>query len=377
MSATAGSEELLLVRETARALFANESEGDRAGGLPGSPGAWRELWSKLADAGWPGIALSRGRGGDGLGALGLVALLEEAGRYILPAPLLSTVGLFVPVVDAGAGDGPTADRVLEPVVRDGRPAGMADGLSAGVGGAGSSRATWDGQRLSAKRLAVADIDRIELLAVVARQRDGARVVVIVETDAPGVDIVSSSAADPDRPLGVVDLEVTADPSWVLRADPSRGVETATVAVAAELVGIAERCVELSVAHACARTQFDRPIGSFQAIKHRLAGNAVATEEARSLVRAAAMALDGGEMLAAAERSCLVSMAKAAAGEAAAEAATSAVQVHGALAMSWEHPLHRYLRRAWQDSAVLGTATEHYGRVARAALGGFGADDAGA
>lgn len=382
MTATLDEEELLLVRETARGLLGAHTGGDRGGDRPEGAGTWRVLWSRLAEAGWAGIALprgggARGGGGGGLGATGLVALLEEAGRHVVPAPLLSTAGLFVPVVHAAGAGGSTAERALEPVVGHGRPAGLADGRRSRIGGHRPGGAVWDGRRLVAQRLVVADIDRIALLAVVAEDGDGAPVVAVVDTGGPGVDIVSSSKADPDRPLGVVDLEVTTDPDRVLHADPLRGLETATVAVAAELVGIAERCLELSIRHASDRTQFDRPIGSFQAIKHRLADNAVAVEGARSLVRAAALAIDAGSAATAGDRSSRVSMAKAAAGEAAAEAATSAVQVHGALAMSWEHPIHRYLRRAWQGSAALGGPAEHYELVAASLVGPGGLDHAGA
>jgi len=378
MNATAVDDEVELVRETARALLAVEC-GDlgagpgagNGGGADAAPG-WRGLWTTLAGSGWAGIGLPQGGGWDGLGMVGLVALLEEAGRYIVPAPLLSTAGMYVPLIagTALAGDGTTAcRRLLDPVLVGGRPATVALGERSRGTATEGQRPVWDGRRLRGTSLRVPDADRAELLAVVADVAEGGvPVVVVVEVGAPGVDLVPGPGADPFRPLGTLHLDAEPDAGWVLHGDIDRGLAAASVAVAAELVGIAQRCVDMSARHATDRVQFGRPIGSYQGVKHRIVNDAVATEEARSLVGAAAVALDAGAEVDASVLERAVAMATAAACEAGAGAATSGVQVHGALAMSWEYPLHLYLRRAWQDAALLGGPTLHYETVAASEIG---------
>ena len=355
-------EELVMVRQTVRSLL----EATCGVGRADDGVEWRGLWGTITRAGWTGIGLPPGDTRQGLGASGVVALFEEAGRYLVPAPLLSTAGLFVPLV-AGAG-GDAAVDLLEPAVRDGRPAGIALPPDDRLDAPADAGARWDGQTLSASGFLVMDADRIELVAVPATGPDGEPVVAVVDMGTAGLEMLPCRGADPDRPLARMDLQAELEPRWIVGADPARGFEGAVLAVAAELVGIAQRCLELSARHAMERVQFGRPIGSFQSIKHRLADDAVATEEARSLVRAAAQAVDAMDGAGARGRWRSVSMAKAAASEAATNAAASAVQVHGALAMSWDHPIHRHLRRAWLDSALLGGPTQHYQSVAESLMG---------
>jgi alkylation response protein AidB-like acyl-CoA dehydrogenase len=140
------------------------------------------------------------------------------------------------------------------------------------------------------------------------------------------------------------------------------------AAAAELVGLASRVLDIAVTHAGTREQFDRVIGSFQAVKHRLADCYVAVERARSLTYAAAMlaadpAADTDEAWRAA------ALAKAAASDAAVETARAGVQVHGALGMTWEHDMHLYLRRAWQLAPLLGDSATLYRQAAASLVGG--------
>ena len=139
------------------------------------------------------------------------------------------------------------------------------------------------------------------------------------------------------------------------------------ATAAELVGLAARVLDMTVTHANTREQFDRVIGSFQGVKHRLADCYVAIERARSLTYGAAMLVT--DPVADAEETWrAAALAKAAASEAAVETARAGVQVHGALGMTWEHDVHLYLRRAWQLEPVLGDSAALY-RAAAASLAG--------
>jgi alkylation response protein AidB-like acyl-CoA dehydrogenase len=133
------------------------------------------------------------------------------------------------------------------------------------------------------------------------------------------------------------------------------------------VGVTSRLLDLAVAHAASREQFGKPIGSFQGLKHRLADSYVGLERARSLTYAAAMAVDDpAAEVGSTWRAAL--LAKAAASEAAVEAARAAVQVHGAMGMTREHDVHLFLRRAWQSAALLGESRALYADAASSLLG---------
>ncbi len=152
----------------------------------------------------------------------------------------------------------------------------------------------------------------------------------------------------------------------LRGDVARGIDLVEVALAAELVGTGQRALEMAVAHAQTRVQFGRVIGTYQAVSHRCAGIFRAVESARSATYSAAWAAD-----AAPEALPLsASVAKASAAEGAWKATADSLQVHGGIGFTWDYDLHLYLKRAVVDGTLLGSAAQHYRRVA--ALSGLGA-----
>ena len=140
---------------------------------------------------------------------------------------------------------------------------------------------------------------------------------------------------------------------------------ATVALAAEMVGTSRRLLEMAIAYAKERIQFDVPIGSFQAIQHRLAECSLAVERATAATQYASMTLDADadEMSSPDERYRAVHVAKAAAGTAATRSAKDSIQVHGGIGYTWEHDLHLYLRRAVGSEHWLGTTPWHHDRLA--------------
>ncbi len=180
---------------------------------------------------------------------------------------------------------------------------------------------------------------------------------------------SLSPTDPAQP--VADVDIDTEPLAVAPLT-SGGIESALsaplVAAAADLVGVAGAALNRSVEHAKSRRQFGAPIGAFQGIKHALADNYVGLERARSLTYAAA-ALLGDPSAPPADVWTAAALAKAAAGEAAASCARTAVQVHGALAQTWEHDAHLYVRHAWQGAAMLGDSRSLYHEVGRRFCGG--------
>jgi alkylation response protein AidB-like acyl-CoA dehydrogenase len=325
--------------------------------------AWRSLWKTIVDLGWTGLAVPEAHGGLGLGIVDLVALAEITGRWVLSAPLLSGAGFAGPLLSTI--DSPAALDAL---------AGIAAGTVTTLAVAGpdprlddpAAGATWDGSTLSGTKRLVTDASRAEVLVVVAAGSDGP-VVAIVPTAQAGVRVELVDSVDPNRPLADVHFDAVAlDPGSVVAVATGPGLDAARTVAAAELVGVCDRVLEIAIDHVSSRHQFGRAIGSFQAVKHRLADVYVATERARTLTYNAAMVLDDNGS-SAADGTAAAAMAKAAASEAAIFAAKSGVQVHGAIAMTWEHDLHLFTRRARQGALCLGDHRTHYRRAGAAYL----------
>jgi len=302
------------------------------------PERWRPLWKTITDLGWPALALY----GEGLGVIELVAVLEECGAAAAPMPLLSSAGLAGGVLRAA---GATA---FQEELASGAVGAL--GVSApGARGLQSSLVLQDG-RITGTIGPVPDAVRADLLVLLV----GSEAAVV--RPGPGVVLREQEPIDPTRPLAVLEVDVV--PEAVLPV-PADALALPLIAAAAELVGLTSKLLDVSVTHALTREQFGQPIGSFQGLKHRLADTYVALERAGSLTYAAAMLVDDPD--GDAWRAAL--LAKAAASEAATDAARTAVQVHGAIGMTWEHDVHLYLRRAWQSAALLGESRALYAEAA--------------
>jgi alkylation response protein AidB-like acyl-CoA dehydrogenase len=216
-----------------------------------------------------------------------------------------------------------------------------------------------GDRLTGTTGPVADAARADLLVLLATDVEGRGVAAVVRPGA-GVLLRPHEVVDGTRPLA--DVEVDVVPELALPVSLADALSLPMTAAAAELVGVTARLLEVSVQHALGREQYGKAIGSFQGIKQRLADGYVALERARRLVYAAAMQADDPQAAVAARwRAAL--LAKAAASEAAIDAARTAVQVHGAMGMTREHDVHLYLRRAWQSAALLGESRALYADAA--------------
>jgi alkylation response protein AidB-like acyl-CoA dehydrogenase len=262
-------------------------------------------------------------------ALLLTAAGSDAQRkQLLPALAAGEIRGTLAVWDEGAGWAPDASAV--------RP--NADGT------------------LSATKIAVPDAASADLLVVAGAHG----LHHLVRTDAPGIEIAAEEPLDPTRKLYRVSFNET--PAEILpgRADGSVALAYATIvtALAAENVGIAQRTMEMAVTYAKDRKQFDRPIGSYQAVAHRCAQMLLEVEGARSLTYGAAWAIDHDHDTAVRA----ASMAKAYAGEAGYRVSASALQVHGGIGFTWEHDLHFFLKRATANAHAYGDARWHRDRV---------------
>jgi alkylation response protein AidB-like acyl-CoA dehydrogenase len=359
-------------REAVRQVLAKECTTDHLRAAHGSPAARTPRWATLADLGVVGLSVPVAHGGLGLGLVDLVPLLEEAGRVGLPEPLLETTALAAPVLVGLAGLGgsirsaPGADAAtslrLESIA--------AGGMAAAVGAPGPVSAP------------LAGADGADLFVLPAPGADGPEVHVL-ESGAVAVSPVSS--LDPTRRLGLARWEPTPESRVATGALAAsiigQTADRAAVATAAELLGLADRMIGMAADYARERHQFGKPIGSFQAVKHLLAGAQVKLEFARPAVYGAAWALDQTDpavaaaapvaavtAVAAVAASRAASTAKAYASDAATEAARVSLQVHGAIGYTWECDLHLFLKRAWALSEAWGSAADHRSRVLSSLIG---------
>jgi alkylation response protein AidB-like acyl-CoA dehydrogenase len=285
----------------------------------------RPAWERLAAMGFFGVLVPSESGGLGLGLADFVAALEETGRACLPGPVVETA-------------------VAAPYLLDDLAKVASGSVCVSVRPPGQAYAP--------------DADLADLL-VVARA-DGVH---LVSGDA--VRLVARPGADPCRRL----FEVAFDDSVKVGRSAVPAVRAATVATAAQLIGVARHLLTASVAYARARRQFGAPIGSFQAVKHRLADVAVAVDFAAPLVHRAALSVDRAAGLDQVTVDRDVSAAKAAAGEVAGLAARVALQTHGAIGYTDEFDLRFWLARAWSLSAAYGTSAVHRAVVRDALFGG--------
>ncbi len=353
------SSEQLSLRDTVRDILRTECPPDAARQALNDSGTdperWRTLWKTVVDLGWTELATPDT--GD-YGPVELAVVLEECGAAIAPIPLLSSVGLA-----AGALRGSGLASVLAEIA-----GGVVATLAVHARGSrlpGAPMTLRQG-RLRGRAVAVPNLSRAELIVTLARSDDG-DILAAVARCGDGVTLVpAGESADPAQP--VADVEIDAEPLATAPVHIESALTAPLVAAAADLLGVASAALHRSVEHAKARRQFGKPIGAFQGIKHALADNYVSLERARSLTYAAAARLNE-PTTAPADAWTAAALAKAAAGDAAANCARTAVQVHGALGQTWEHDIHLYVRHAWQGAAMLGDSRALYHQVGYRFSGG--------
>ena len=325
------------IKSTAKEFLANRFKPEKVRELSESRSYDDSLWKEIAELGWPGIAIAEDDGGQGLGIVELVVLLEESGFACAPSPLLGSAGAAL-VISAAGSDEQRSEWLPK------LASGEATGAFGGIGADGESTLFCD--------LPTADV-------VVTFDGDGALV-----APASEVEFEPFEAIDATRSYGLV-----SDPGGErMPGDTDVGRDRLAIAIAAELTGIAQRTMEMAVDYARERKQFDRPIGAYQAVSHRCAAMLLATEESRSLTYYAAWAAD-------AEPESLplaAAMAAARAGDAGWEVPASALQVLGGIGFTWEHDLQFWLKRGRVAGRMLGTPREHRERVAD--LAGLGAGE---
>ena len=324
------------------------------------------FWDALAGQGWLGIHVAEEYGGQGFGLMELAVVVEELARAAAPGAVLGT--MLVAAVLAGSSD-PADPKQLLPQVTDGSmPAVVAlpgsGSLSAAIGADGSVTLTGTVRPV----LAAGAGARLLLVSAHDDSGSGALFWCALELDAAGVTVEPLTSLDLTRRVAaVVVTEAVVAPERRLGGVTTRLVRERALAIAAaECAGGARWCLETATDYAKDRRQFGRPIGQFQAIKHRLADMLVSVEQVTALAWDAALAADTAD----ADQAALAAvLAGAVALDAYVEAAKGCVQVLGGMGFTWEHDAHIHLRRALSLRQLLGGSAALRQDASLAALGG--------
>lgn len=338
----------------------------------GSSGFDTTLWEVLCNqVGVAAIALPEHLGGAGYGASALGVVAHELGRALAPVPFVSSAVLATGLlVDLTERD-PDADKRLTGLAEGRRTATAA---LTGDGGlwrrsAVTLRAKHHGEdwHVDGTVRHVLGATAADDLVVVAAGDDGEAAVFLLDPKADGAVVETERVLDGTRPMATVTLSeasaVRLSGDGPVDDVVTRNVDKALAVLSAEQVGACERVLEIATAYARTREQFGRPIGSFQAIKHKCADMLVDLEWARSASQAALEALDTDDATTAGESEWRASMAKAVCSESLRNAVNANVQIHGGIGFTWEDSAHLYLRRARTDEVLFGTPGHHWDRLA--------------
>ena len=333
-----------------------------------------DLWRAVAaDLGLAGLMVPEGAGGAGASAREAAVVLEELGRAVAPVPYLSSAVTATAALLAAAPDDPGLPRLAagEEI------AVLAVAFSDPPGGPFPERARVADGRLRGRLTGVADAEVAGLLLVPATSPHGP-LLVAVPAGVAGMRVTPRTSLDTTRRLADVDLDLEwgaevgggpggwAEPVRTLAtgADAERAVaralSTAAGLLASEQLGMAQWCLDETVGYVKQRRQFGRPVGSFQALKHRLADVWLEVTQARAAARYAADALATGSP----DTGVAVALAQAFCGQVAVHAAEECIQLHGGIGMTWEHPAHLYLKRAKSTEIALGSPGRHRADLAR-------------
>jgi alkylation response protein AidB-like acyl-CoA dehydrogenase len=357
------------LRAAVRGLIAQEHAHD-APYLPGgtTPRTSR-LWQRLcAEIGVAGLAIPERFGGAGAGPAEIGVVQEELGRELAGTPMLGSAVLATQAL-LGSGDETACARLL--------PA-LADGSVTAALAWTTASGRWDPAEVACRAAAAPGEDWIiDGEAHYVLDGAGAEVLLVpaqaeteiglfeVEPAQPAVTRSPATSMDQSRRLATVRLDGARGRKIGGPAALARARDLGCIALAAEQAGAAARALEITVEYTKTRVQFGRPIGSFQALQHRMADLFVLAESARSLSRAAADAAERD----APDLAVRAAAAKAYCSEALLEVSAEMLQLHGAIAMTWEHVAHRYFKRAHGGARLLGSPSEHVARVAAEVIDG--------
>jgi alkylation response protein AidB-like acyl-CoA dehydrogenase len=333
-----------------------------------------KVWSRLgSELGVLGLSVPEADGGAGGSLLDQAVAVEELGASLSCGPVFGTVFLAIPALVAASAC-PVRDELLAELVEGRRTAAFAVAERAGAFDPSALTVTASGDGLSGMVERVVDAGAADDLLVAAGGPDGAALYAI-DAAGSGVERTPLVTLDLTRPQATVRFSdaparLVAGPDEAERVI-SHALQVGSALLAVEQVGAAQHLLNLAVQYAKERLQFGRPIGSFQAVKHRLADMLVDLEHARSTAYHAVWALTDGSD----DPALAASIAQATCSAAFSRIAKDTIQVHGGIGFTWEHQAHLYFKRAATDAALLGTAEQHRARVASLVLDSASAEKA--
>jgi len=367
------TQEQVMLRDLTREFLSRESTPRAVRTLmEESSGFSDATWQQMAEMGLPGLAIDPGYGGQGMGMVELALVLDEMGRAAYPGPFFATSVLAGSAIAASSQANQMA-RYLPDIAQGRTRATLAlveDRLSwlpSGVQMRAERRG--DGFVLSGTKRFVPFAHSADLILVVARTVAGGggdgTTVFAIPGDARGLSQAPNVEMDHTSKTSTVTFDgvVAAADAVIGEVDQGWAVigptlHRAAIGAAAEMLGAARRCMEMSVEYAKVRQQFGQPIGTFQAIKHACAEMLLEVENAHAATYYAAWALDAG----APDAALAASVAKAYAGDASRKVCGNSIQVHGGIGFTWEYDLHLYVKRAKHFEPLYGDADFHRERA---------------
>jgi alkylation response protein AidB-like acyl-CoA dehydrogenase len=358
------NEEQEMLRQSARNLLERECPSTFVRRLMDDERGYDPaLWKKMAELGWTGLVIPEEYGGAGLNYVDLVLVLEEMGRVVLPSPFIWTVMVAEALKIAGSA---SQKETLLPKIAAGDLIATAAWLETSAswspsGIALTARRSGAEFSLNGAKLFVNDAHIADCLLVAARTgasgEDGVTLLML-EKSRPGIEITPLKTMDQTRKLAEVkftDVKATADDvigkvgeGWKYLAG---AIDCGKVMLAAEMMGGAQKVLEMTVEYAKLRVQFGRPIGSFQAVQHKCANMMIDVEGAKSAVYYASWAVSNRV----AEAPVAAALAKAAASDAFRRVSADGIQVHGGIGFTWDHDMHLYFKRAKSSEFTFGDA----------------------
>jgi alkylation response protein AidB-like acyl-CoA dehydrogenase len=356
------SEEQEELRRTVRAFLEDKSPSAEVRRLMETtegydPAVWQQMGSQL---GLQGLAIPEEYGGSGYSYVELIVVLEEMGRALLTAPYFSTVALAANAI-LHSGDDAAKKELLPAIAAGDSVATLAmtedNGRWDAEGITATATKSGDGYTIDGHKMFVLDGHTANLIIVAAKTGDSISLFTVAG-DAEG--LTRTPLATMDQTRKQARLEFSGTPAKLLGTEGegwpvlSRVLDLAAVALAAEQVGGAQKCLDMSVDYAKVRVQFGRPIGSFQAIKHKCADMLLEVESAKSAAYYAGWA--AAELND--ELPTVASLAKAYCSDAYFHAAAENIQIHGGIGFTWEHDAHLYFKRAKSSQLLLGDPTYH-------------------
>lgn len=363
------TDEQTLIQETARAFFAEHATSAAIRATIETDSAFdASLWTMvMAEMGFGGIALPESYGGSGLGQVELAIIMMEMGRNLYPSPYLSSVCMAASAI-LNSGSEAQKESLLPDIASGKRIAALA---YMSVTGKQTPDATLSelegGFRLHGSSGFVPYGHVADLFVIAARSPNGELHLLTLDASTPGLSVERHTTMDMTRPLSTLRFDnITINADQLLGSPEKatsaleRTLDLARIALAAEQAGGAEAILDMTVNYSKDRIQFGRPIGSFQALKHRMADMMVETETAKTAAYyAACIADEGSDELAEA-----AAIARAYCSDAFSNCAGHGIQLHGGIGFTWEHDAQLYFKRARGSAVLLGDPATQREKVAQ-------------